>query len=113
MKHIRNKNELLAWLEDNAPRKAIANAMLEGKVELFGFFNPVPNSFNAGWIIKVTSKRGLTWNVVVAMDRGGLPIYHAYTVKAILWKNYRSGNTPLFAGDNSEVYKRWKNARPD
>ena len=108
MKHIRNKNELLEWVENNAPRKAIANAMLEGKVELFGFFNPVPNSSLAGWIIRIVSKRRMVWNVMITIGKLGLPVYHAYTAETIFWKNYVGGDTPLFAGDNPEVYEELK-----
>ena len=110
MKQIRNKNDLLAWLEKNAPRKAIANAMLEGKVELFGFFNPVPKNhgMGMGWIIKITSKRGMFWNIAVSISKFK-PKYCAYTIEAVLWKNYAGGNTPLFAGDNPEVYRKLKN----
>ena len=108
MKHIRNKNDLLAWLEDNAPRKAIANAMIDGNTELCGFFNPAPNSSLAGWVVKITSKRKMPWNVIVTIGKLGLPVYHVYTIKSVSWENYVGGDTPLFAGDNPEVYKELK-----
>ena len=108
MKHIRNKNELLEWLEDNAPRKAIANAMLEGKVELLGAFHgSFGGVFNMGWIVKVTSKRGLSWDIVIIISRSK-PGYFAYTIKKIPWGSYVGGNNPLFAGDNPEVYEELK-----
>ena len=104
MKQIRNKNDLLAWLENNAPRKAIANTMLEGKVELLGFFNPIFAGSNPGWIVRVTSKRGLSWNVVIVISKYSIE-YFLYTIKEIPWENYVGGDTPLFAGDNPISYQ--------
>lgn len=104
MKQIRNKNDLLAWLEENAPRKAIANAMIDGTVELLGFFNPVPGSSLAGWVIKITSKRKMSWNIIITIGTLGLPIYHAYTIETVQWENYVGGKTPLFVGDNPISY---------
>ncbi len=109
MRHIRNKNDLLAWLEKNAPRKAIANAMIDGRTELLGFFNPIFAGSNPGWIVKITSKRKMSWNVIVTIGKLGLPVYHAYTIKSVSWENYAGGDTPLSAGDNPEVYKELKN----
>ncbi len=109
MKQIRNKNDLLAWVEIHTSRKAIANAMIEGKVELFGFFNPAPRSSQSGWIIQITSKYGKIWNVAVTFGKCGLQ-YYTYTIVEIPWKNYVGGNTPLFAGDNPAEYKELRNA---
>ncbi len=108
MKRIRNKNDLLAWLEQNAPRKAIANAMIDGNIELLGFFNLTPGSTNHGWIIRVTSKRKLTWNVAIVVNIY-THNYFTYTIKEVHWENYIGGDIPLFAGDNPEIYKRLKN----
>ncbi len=108
MKQIRNKNDLLAWLEKNAPRKAVANAMIDGRTELYGFFNPAPNSSLAGWVVKITSKRKMSWNVIVTIGKLGLPVYHVYTIKSVSWENYVGGDTPLFAGDNPAEYKHWQ-----
>ncbi len=104
----------MAWLEKNAPRKAIANAMIDGTIELLGFFNPIPQnrSMGMGWIIKITSKRGMFWNVAVAISKFK-PKYRAYTTKEVQWENYVGGNTLLFAGDNPEVYKELRNERPN
>ncbi|KKK58570.1 hypothetical protein LCGC14_3043070, partial [marine sediment metagenome] len=58
----------MLWLEDNVPRKAIEYAMVDGKIELLGAFSNISDGSNPGWIVKVTSKRGLSWNIVILVN---------------------------------------------
>ena len=90
------------------PRKAIEYAMVDGKIELLGAFSCITVGSYPGWIIKVTSKRGLSWNIVIIAS--ALKHTHfAYTIKEVPWKYYMGGNRPLFAGDHPEVYRELKN----
>lgn len=107
MQYIRTRNDLIKWLEENAPRKAIGFAMTDGEIELLGVFSPVPGNCGIGWIVKVTSKHGLSWNVVITINKY-IHKYYAYTIKTILWKDYSGGGVPIFAGDDPDVYKELK-----
>ncbi len=100
----------MEWLENNAPRKAIEYAMVDGTIELLGAFSCIADGSNPGWIVKVISKRGLSWNIVITVNTFRHK-YFVYTVKKIPWKYYMGGNRPLYAGDKPEVYKELKNAQ--
>ena len=107
MQRFRDKNDLMLWLENNVPRKAIEYAMVDGKIELLGAFKCVVDSGNPCWIIKVTSKRGLSWNIVITPSIFTHK-YYVYTVKKVPWKYWwgDSFNKELFCGDRPEVYKK-------
>ena len=102
---------MIAWLEGHASRKAIQRAIFEGKIELLGWFTPVPGSFKPGWVIKITSKYHLKWIVAVSVGITGK--LNAYVIDKIEWENYNpecwQNSDPdcrgLFAGDNPKKYK--------
>lgn len=111
MQRFRTKNDLLKWVEDNAPFGAIKTAMLGGRIELLGAFTCIPGSSNPGWIVRITSKRAQTrWLVAVTVNDLKQKIY-AFTLGSMdaPWEYYRGGATPLYAGDNPELYERLKN----
>jgi hypothetical protein len=101
MTHITNRQQLLEWLEDNAPSSTL-RAVRDGQVELLGLFDPIPSSSNPGWILVVTSaitKR--IWNVVVSMQNVK-PFYYTWMIEEVPWKNwigYQTDN-PLHLGDH-------------
>ena len=107
MQQFKTRNDLLSWLENNCPREAIAFAMVTGKIELLGGFDPAPGSSNPGWVVKVTSKWGLHWYIVIVLNKLRHK-YNVYTVKDINWKNWVGFNSmnALYQGDNLEDYKR-------
>ena len=109
MEHFMDRNDLMLWLENNVPRKAIEYAMVDGKIELLGAFSSITANSNSGWIVKVTSKRGLSWNIAI-VPSNTKHTYFAYTIKEVPWEYYMGGNRTLFAGDHPEVYKELKNA---
>lgn len=97
----------MLWLENNAPRKAIGYAMVDGEIELLGAFSCIHAGSNPGWIVKVTSKRGLSWNIVITVS-GKKHVHFAYTIKEVPWKYWwgDSFNKGLFCGDRPDVYKK-------
>jgi len=106
---IRTRNNLLEWLERNAPYPCIKRALLEGKVEVLGGFKQVPPSVRPGWIVKITSKFNRIWYVAVKIQPQEK--YKTYVLEKVPWKFWigDESNNPLYQGDLSEKYKRLKN----
>ncbi len=108
--HIRNRNDLIEWLESNAPRRAIARALQEGLVENLGAFEKVGASSQPGWIVKVTSKFNKVWYVTV---------YYKQKFRCFIrelepcWKNWigEYAKNKLYQGDNPLQYKELRDAR--
>lgn len=106
MTHIETRQDLMEWLEDNAPASTM-RAVREGQVELLGLFNPIPSSSNPGWIVQVTSAiTGRGWYVVISMQMKK-PFYYTWVIKKPPWENWRGkhvGN-PLYYGDDPSKYR--------
>lgn len=106
MQYIRNRNELIEWLEENIPIKAIVRALLEGEHEVLGAFREIPPGNEPGWIVKITSAHRKVWYVVIQGDR----VKHRYTLRCIdsppwqYWVGDQSDN-PMYRGDFLETYK--------
>lgn len=100
--HIHNRNDLINWLEKNAPYKAIARALQEGQVENLGAFS---GSNFTGWIVKVTSKFNRVWYVKIQPIKE----FHTYgtvLIKEVPWENWIgfTMNTKLYKGDKHKEY---------
>jgi len=105
MTHITNRQQLIDWLEDNAPLSTL-RAVRDGTVELLGLFDPVPSSSNPGWIVAVTSAITKNiWYVVVSMQMKK-PFYYTWIIEKVPWKNWMGEHmsNPLHRGDN---YPEW------
>lgn len=107
MIHIRNRNDLLAWLEENASSKAIHRALLGGTVELFGAFDPVPGSLFPGWIIKIKFKSYVYVIIIVVDIVNGRMRNYRINLKDIKWKNWNNSESKyhLYCGDSPLLYK--------
>ncbi len=106
--HIRTRNDLISWLEENAPRRAIARALQEGQVENLGVFFRLYPSLFTGWIIKVESRHKKIWYVVI---RESGHEFIAYQKEKVPWK-YWAGDkfkNKLHQGDKPKKYKRLRN----
>ena len=111
MTRIRTKSDLIAWLEEYAPCRALQKALREAKIELLGWFTLVPGSFKPGWVLEITSKYHLKW--IIAVSVGITSKLNAYVIDKIEWENYNpecwQNSDPdcrgLFAGDNPKKYK--------
>ena len=120
MIHFQSKNNIIDWLIQNCPRKAVVRALIDGDVEFLGGFRSIPPSILPGWILRVTSIYGKKWNIVVLAN----DVKHCYEIriiKSIPWKNWiglkiniRGDNIlldELFCGDNPEKYEELRNAK--
>lgn len=111
--YIRTRSDLIKWLENNAPRRAIARALQEGQVEHLGGFEHIPPSTLPGWIVKVTSVHNKMWRVVV-LANDTKHRYESRIIESVPWKNWSGTNfwsdesfrDKLFSGDKPEEYKR-------
>ena len=108
--HIRNRNDLIEWLDNNAPQRAIARALQEGQVENLGAFEQVSPGSGPGWIVKVTSVHNKVWFVA---------IYHRQKFRCFVrdlepcWKNWigEFAKNKLYQGDKPLEYKRLRDGK--
>ena len=108
--HIRNRNDLIKWLENNAPSRAIARALQEGQVENLGAFEQIILGCQPGWIVKVTSKFNKMWYVAVQPSGHG---FKAFSYGIAPWNFWIGGKTKneLYQGDNPERYKELRDEK--
>lgn len=109
---IRTRNDLIYWLMNHAPRRAIARAMEEGKIEVCGGFSRIPcTPCRDGWIIRITSIFNKTW--IIAVKPQLWEGYRAYIIPKIPWEYYigDKSDNKLYKGDKPEEYKELRNAR--
>lgn len=77
---IRTLGDLLSWLEDNAPNRAVQEAILRGRVRHLGGFTSIPPEGRPGWVTKVTTDtREYLLATVPAVPRG----FRLYQIKEV------------------------------
>jgi hypothetical protein len=91
---IRTRDQLLNWIAEHVPTRAIRRALAEGTVEVLGGFSTSPPC----WIVRVTSVFKHRWDVSVT-DRGEIKV-----LETVPWQLWVGGKTPLYHGDNPEHY---------
>lgn len=108
-KIIRNRNDLIKYLEEHSPRLSIQRAILEGRYENLGAFLIVPPVYRSGWIVKTWSKiTPHVWYVVIQTKN------HGYTVWELLdkvpWREWMGDESKnlLYTGDSPEEYKKFR-----
>ncbi len=120
MERLRNRNEIMAWLEVHAPYPSIKRAVVEGTTELLGVFRKIQPSGTMGWIVEVTSKHNRTWHVAIQSDVWKYKLY-CHVISELFWKNwmgdisngdlYEGGveiSISLYIGDNPSKYNELK-----
>jgi len=107
---IRTRNDLINWLENNAPRRAIARAIQEGQVENLGAFEEVAPDFQPGWIVKVTSIHKTIWFVVIHIWHRE---FKSFIRNDVPWEKWigEFANNKLYQGDNSLQYKELRDEK--
>ncbi|HUW45797.1 MAG TPA: hypothetical protein VMW50_08375 [Dehalococcoidia bacterium] len=105
---IRTRKQLINWIEEHGPRPCIRRAIREGQpIEHLGGFVPaIPGKFSPGWIVRVTSRFGKTWDVGVWYSGWTRNSLVTDVLKDIPWENW-VGNKPnnLYSGDNPIRYE--------
>ncbi len=106
--HIRNRNELIEYLESHAPSKAIARALQEGRVENLGAFNQILLDFNRGFIVKVISRFKKTWYVAIYAS---FLEWKVQIIDTVPWNEWIGGfaANKLYQGDNPKQYEEKRN----
>ena len=103
--HIRNRNDLIKYVTDHAPYRAVERALLEGQVENYGgFVHILFRKGLLGWVVKVTSKTGKIW--LLAIPVANRPIGVINKVFWQYWIGDISSNNNLYTGDNPETYRK-------
>ena len=104
MQHFRTRNDLLEWLESNAPHRQIRRAVAEGETELYGYFKG--SAFMPeGWVVRIKSRFNKEWLICVYLEPHA-HVYHATVINTVIWCYWGGGNSELFQGDRPEEYKR-------
>lgn len=103
---IRTRNDLIKFLEDNAPTGAILRATLNHNENLGGFWK-LPVNKIGGWIVRVTSKFNKQWLLAIHPDERTISGYKIWIISSIPWKYWEGdySKNPLYQGDNPKKYK--------
>ena len=107
MIRIRTKDNLIKWLVDNCPRRAVVRSILQHGVECLGGFSVIPPSTRSGWIVRTTSSFGKTW-IVAILVYDSPPKYGIRILKDIPWQYYIGdiAEQEIYKGDNPLLYKQ-------
>lgn len=104
MIHFHTRNDLLEFLEEHAPYRAICRAIAEGEAELYGYFEG--SAFMPeGWVVRIKSRFGKEWLVSVHLDNYRHK-YYVTIIHSVIWCYWRGGKSELFQGDHPERYQK-------
>jgi len=102
------REHLIQYLVDNIADRILQNAVCRGKVESYGWFDPLPYADSPGFIVSVTSCWKKTYIIGVGFKEvTGDPYW--FRIKDVPWSNWKGGGDRLHRGDNPETYRRMKN----
>ena len=88
MNHVRNRNDLVKYVEENPPRGAIGTAIVTGTVELLGGFYAVTPSIHPGWILRITSaSKQNIYNVAITHNKY-MPDWKVWEVSEVPWEQW-------------------------
>jgi len=103
MDRIDTRAELINYIHDHIPQRAIKRACHNGTVKVLGGFSSISPSTRPGWIVAVTSIYDRTWLVAVTSDDHN-HVFRTWTVEWIPWKYYIGrvdrGEYSIYDGDN-------------
>ena len=104
---IRTRNDLIKFIEDNAPFTMILRAALIHNENLGGF-SRLSINHGSGWIVRLTSKFNRQWLIGVAPDKTLTSKYRIWILSNVVpwefWEGDKSKN-PLYRGDHPKEYK--------
>ena len=108
---IRTRNDLIKFIEDNAPLTGMLRAVLLGHNENLGGFSRLSIGHGGGWIVRLSSKFNRQWLIVVEPDKTLASKYRIWVLfDEVPWKFWEGAESenPLYSGDNPEEYKLLK-----
>lgn len=107
---FKTRHDLISYIAENPPRRAVARAIIEGSVRVLGGFQIIPPSLDPGWIVSIMSKHNRVWHVVVSVNE----ITHRYRVWIIdkvpwaEWSGTLGRNHPVYDGDEPRKFALMK-----
>ena len=105
MQRIETRTELVNYVHDNIPQRAIKRACHNGTIRVLGGFRLISPSTRPGWIVSITSVHGKTWLVAVTSDDYN-HVFRTWIVGLIPWQYYIGltdrGEYSIYDGDNPE-----------
>lgn len=104
---IHTRNDLIKFIEDNAPFTGVLRAALNHNENLGGFSNLSVNH-GGGWIVRLTSKFKKQWLIAVEPDKTVASKYRIWVLfSGVPWKFWRGDKSKnkLYHGDHPEKYK--------
>lgn len=107
VKMIRTKDNLIEWLINNCPRKAVVRSLQDNGAELLGGFVKIPPSNYSGWIIRTKSVYDRTWIVAITANKTK-PDYGIRILDKVPWEYYCGGGSKLYEGDSPSFCKAMK-----
>ena len=110
MEHFTNRTELVLWLDEHAPTRAIQRAIWDGSVELLGGFYKIPPSKYPGWIFRLKSKRSTEYLVAIICDTDRR-CHRCIEIESVPWREWsgKLDRKSIYEGDNPTLYMELKN----
>ena len=109
MIHIRNREELIDYVEKHCKRKAIVRAVQEGSIECLGAFSKLGPYDKPGWILRLISQPSGNVHIVEVVEDPEKRRYGIYVNRTIVpwkcWVGSPTGNV-FGSGDNPKRYRR-------
>ena len=90
MHHLTSRHDLIAWLVEHAPNKAVQRAINHGKTTHHGLFK-------GGWVVSA-EYHGQTW-IVGVRPMGFPPRLVCGLLRTVPWSEYVGGDGVLAGGD--------------
>ena len=109
MKHLRDRNDILEYLEQahdwGSVRIAIQHA---ANTEFLGFFSYISEVGEPGWLVEVTAGYCLH-RLAVYYKRGELRNRKLFNPVGVPWEHWIGDHPNVLTGDNPERYKELRN----
>lgn len=103
---IRTRNNLIEFIENNAPTKSIFRAVLNHNENLGGF-RRFDWQLGGGWIVRVTSKHNRQWLLAIHFNENTFSGYLIWVISKVPWQYWEGDKSenPLYQGDDPITYK--------
>lgn len=108
-KKLRTRDDVIDYIIDKCPDRAITRALKEGKVEFLGGFRQVPPATDPGWIVRGTLLSGRRVHAVV-IAYNSTARYGIRRVRRVPWEMWWGDASGLafYRGDFPDKYKHLK-----